>query len=91
MVYQLNDNIANFRPDFCYNPAGGILLHYIHEPMHEIKVKGDDGTEDVIKQGNSIYCEERKITLGRVKDDRFGEDYQLFKDVFSFVSEDDPY
>lgn len=90
-VTQLKDDIKNFAPDFKYNPAGGILLHYIEQERREIVVHGDDGTEDTITLGNNIYCEERKITLGRVVDDRFGENYALFKDMFTFVDDDDPY
>ena len=90
-VYQLQDNIENFRKDFVFAPAGGILLHYIHDEMHTVHVTGDDGTEDDIQLGNSIYCEERTITLGGISDQRFGKDFTIYSDIFGYIDEDDEF
>ena len=88
-VTQLKDDLHNFKKGFVFNPAGGILLYYLEEPMREVVVHGDDGTEDKILLGNSIYCEERKITLGGITDERFGDDFAAYKEVFSFIGFDD--
>lgn len=90
-VVQLKDNIENFKHGFVFRPAGGIMLRYIEEPIREVKVYGDDGTEDTILLGNNIYCEERTITIGGVTDERFGDDFAAYEELFSYMGNDDNY
>lgn len=84
---QLKDDIRNFHNDFIFDPAGGIMLHYIEEPLHTVHVVGDDGTEDDIVQGNNICCEDRIITLGGIRDERGG--LEAYADLILGGIEDD--
>lgn len=88
-VEQLNDDIKNFRYGKVFNPAGGIMLHYIQDDWHVQHVVGDDGTEDDIELGNSIVCEERIVTLGGIPDDRFGLGFTMYKDLLCYDMSDD--
>ena len=92
-VCQLKDDIQKFRPGFTFRPAGGILLHYIEQPMQEVTVHGDDGTQDTILLGNNIYCEERSITIGGVTDQRFKDNFYLYEELSPFLEtmDDDQY
>lgn len=69
-VTQLNDDITNFKKGFCFNPAGGITLHYIDCAPHMQHVKGDDNTECDIMLYNHIIVTNRIITIGSIIDTR---------------------
>lgn len=88
-VTQLKDDIKNFRNGFVFDPAGGIMLHYIEQSIHMQHVVGDDGTEDDIMLGNCICCEERIITLGGVPDDRFGLGFSVYRELLESNMSDD--
>ena len=88
-VSQLGGDIRNFKYGKVFDPAGGIMLHYIEQPMHTQHVVGDDGTEDDIQLGNCICCEDRIITLGGVQDDRFGLGFSIYRELVENDMSDD--
>lgn len=76
MAYQLDDDISKLK-DVTFNPAGGIMLHYIEQSLQIVHVTGDDGTEDEILLGNNICCEERIYSVSDVTDERKQMEYLL--------------
>ena len=82
-VSQLNDDITKLK-DFTFRPAGGIMLHYIEQPLQTVHVTGDDGTECDIVLGNNICCEERTYSVGDIHDD-----LSDFRKIFEYLPDDE--
>lgn len=81
-VCQLNDDIRNFNSGMVFDPAGGIMLHYIEDELHTVHVVGDDGTEDEIIIGNNVCCEERLYALSSIDDLREEEALEAYAELF---------
>ena len=83
MAYQLQDDITKLET-MNFNPAGGIMLHYIEQPLQKVTIHGDDGTECELLLGNNICCEERTYSVSNIKDER-----KEFEYIFSFIPDDE--